>query len=774
MAKNRRIVNEQRSSREHEIAARQTKASPLFSRLTGVHVAAALMAVMVVYVAYWTHDSIEVPAGAARYLVTLMIITAAIAVSSYEKVSALDSVVDAIAWGLAGWMALSLVVNSTHANVRLGINELGWWIATASLISISRRVTAMPVPASLLLRLLMAVTLGVAIYGWHQLLVGFPEMIRQYEQNPEATLRQLGIQSQGNSAMRIVFENRLRDGGPTGTFALANSMAAMLIGGFVAMIGWLAIAYRRLSRVQITVLVFGIAVVGVMVLATRSRTAVVALFCVTTYMVIVNLRVSRWAEQSVTPWRKWFVGAASVFVVLVAGVAYRFGSSEWIQEAPASLLFRLRYWAACWGMFLESPWFGIGPGQFKSAYESFRVAEASEQIADPHQFVLQTLAAGGLSAMLLLLACIGLMFCIYRQRTGVATAQRMIGDDASGVTVGIWLSLIGVWVLGAMLGQLPTVEPAILATTIAGVFYGLQCHSSKEFDLQADWPSVKKIAGYAAFAIGIDLLASGGITVPGVSVIAWTFLAIAVPVSFQTMLADSENSAMKRSTFDWPRTATIVSLVLIAVAWYAVGVLPVEKSKEQQNRFAWAWGRGQIDTATRSLEQAAQADRWDVTPLLSLVDVYRTLALSESPRRAEWLSKWLAAESEAAKRASRDPVMMRQLGDQRLLYYQRTADRNMLDAASLWYAKSLELSPSHEAYAAQWAEVLRELGDPRAAEIAHRAERLSHAGGYYERLLNFTMIYEAKPLKAQTMSVPAMVDARSVLAELLSRPRGLE
>lgn len=771
MAKNRRVVV---STAQQNAPEAKAENSTLFSRSMGIRVVIAMAAASIIYATYWTHDSIEVSQGAARYLVTALLITSAIAAASFGAVRRVDVIVDALAWSLAGWMTLSLVFNAHHANVRLGINELGWWLATAALISISRRVAAFPMPAFLLLRLIIGVSLGIAIYGWHQWFIGFPEMIAQYKANPEAMLRQMGIVADENSATRIVFENRLYDGGPTGTFALANSMAAMLVGGMVAMIGLLVVEWSRLNAMRRSVWIVAIAIVGGMVLASRSRSAMVAIAAVILWLLITQLRNQKWLVIAIVRRRRVWIAATAFASLGIAGLVYAMRNSEWVQQAPASLAIRFRYWMACGKMFLESPWFGVGPGQFKSSYEAYRAETSMEQIADPHQFLLQTLTAGGLPSLLILLALLALMLVIYRQRS------RVIGEDrkpftptsapdseangvASGaVMFGILFAIIGVWVIGSAIGQLPTVEPALLGTIIAIIFSAVVWYHGDAEVSGEQWNAAKKIAGYGAFAIGVDQLASGGMTVPGVSVIAWMLLGIAVPVEFQAGLSPHRGSENLSASDGWRRYLLIAASVALIATWYFVGVSPIERSKHEQNQFAAAWANGRVDVATQSLQQAALADRWDVTPVLQLANAYRTLAATDLQRREEWEEKWLAAESEAASRSSRDPVVMRQLGDHRLFHYQQWGERAMLEAAGKWYGRAVELSPSHEAYAAQWAEVLRALGDRRAQEIATRAIRLSNAGGYYERLLDFTLIYEARVLGTNS---PKPVMASEVLAD---------
>jgi len=783
MAKSRRIAND----REIEPLSRPDliggpTGRSLFTASTGVQIATAMASAAIVYVAYWTHDSTEVQQGAARYLVAWLIVAAIIACLSVVRVSRLDDAIDWIAWGLAGWMTISLVAHSADANLRLGINELGWWIGIAALISLGRRVAINRAVALSLMRLIIAVSIGVAVYGWHQLLIGFPDLIRQYKADPETLLQQAGIVAEQGSAMRIIFENRLYDGGPTGTFALANSLAVMLVGSFVAMIGTLTGTWRNQGSGRRLLWIVGIVIVGGMLLATRSRSAVLALLLLSVWLLLCQIHQHQhWLQRLRSWWRGVF---ASILLALmaVAGIGYSLRSSEWVQQAPASLAIRFNYWRACFEMVGQSPVFGVGPGQFKSRYEQFRAAASSEQIADPHQFLLQTVTAGGVPAFVLLVALISLLVSNFRRQASSAIEgtrpperkEEFVSGSfvGGGVVIGMLIAVVGVWLVGAGLGQLPMFGAALLATLAAAGFAVLAWGKFASVPtLGASIPNLSKIAGYAAIAMGIDLLASGGMTVPGVSVIVWMLVGVAVPATMPAtmpatisveVVSDRRESRIPGLKFGLAGIA-FVSLV----AWYVSGIKPLEKSQMRQNRFDQAWRRGQIDAAIESLEQATQDDRWDAQPWLQLASVFRSLAISQPARRVEWEEKWAVAEYETIQRNYQDPVVLRQLGDGRLLHYQRYGDRKTLEAANLLYEKAVNLSPSHETYAAQWAEVLRELGDDRTKGVALRALELSRAGGYYERRLDFTIILAAKFRENGLAEKDMQGPAAKILAELL-------
>jgi len=746
----------------------------------GKQVCLAAMSAAIVYVAYLPHDSVEVQQGAARFLVAGLMGAWAVSIASYPLGCRRDLIVDALSMSLAAWMTLSLVVNAADANLRSGINELGWWLATAAVIGISRRVATNALAARSLMRLLIAVTVAMAIYGWHQKLIGFPEMIAEFERDPADMLAQAGIDDGVNSPMRVMFENRLRDGGPTGTFALANSLAAMLLGGWIVMIGILASSWAKLDRARRTLFVAAIVMVGGIILASRSRTAVVAILGIGGWFLASTMirRPSIIAIIRLHP--RTIIAAIAVAVIAMLASVQWLRQSEWISQAPLSVSIRLSYWTSCLEMLSRSPIFGIGPGQFKAVYECFRAPTSLEQIADPHQFLLQTATAGGWPAMVILLAIMVAMVWLSRRalvsRFGDLhdrsrdDESRQLGSDVSIPRVMKWSAGIAafcVWAIGGVVGQLPTLEPAFLGTLAAILFAAYVWPRGDESASDHDGATYRSVAGYAVVAIAIDLLASGGITVPGISVVGWMLAGIASPVA----------EARAHSAWGdvaWPmlkgRVMATMSIVGFTITWYFPGIAPVNRTQNALAEFEDQWSRGQYYVAIDSVEQAVMADPWDPSTAAQAATAAHAVAMNDAAMRSRWIERWHQAETRAAARSPLDPVIANQLGDLRLTFFQRFGDPGDLAKAESWYALAVERSPSHETYAAQWAAVLAAIGDRRAPEVARRAQALSVAGGYYERSLDFVQILTPSHAASGVDMAVDLRPASDVLKALIGTP----
>jgi hypothetical protein len=184
--------------------------------------------------------------------------------------------------------------------------------------------------------------------------------------------------------------------------------------------------------------------------------------------------------------------------------------------------------------------------------------------------------------------------------------------------------------------------------------------------------------------------------------------------------------------------------------------------------FQRAWAQRRIVEAESDLRRATAADRWNADQALQHAAILAQLAIADSQNRQRWESAWDEAEAAALRRAGDDPVVIRQLGEHRLWAFQRYGDQSQLRRAAGLYERAVGLSPSHETYAAQLAEIYRKTGDGGAVELAERAAALSAAGGYYERSLPFILVLPAERIGESVASGPVRRPASDLLAPMLS------
>jgi hypothetical protein len=90
-------------------------------------------------------------------------------------------------------------------------------------------------------------------------------------------------------------------------------------------------------------------------------------------------------------------------------------------------------------MIRDYPWTGCGPGNFQGSYTRYKLPEASEVVADPHNFLMEIWATAGTPAALALLAILGCVaWQLLRTWHPAATGQRPKVTRARGRKTSSW------------------------------------------------------------------------------------------------------------------------------------------------------------------------------------------------------------------------------------------------------------------------------------------------------------------------------------------------
>ncbi len=331
-------------------------------------------------------------------------------------------------WGvadLAVWVVVAGHGISTGKVLRVGGDQraalnLFWeWVGLGFSFFLLRQVLRTRRDSQRLLGVMLAAAVMLAGYGIWQHYVELPQLAGNYERiiqqlaqppgsispNEAARLQQelVTMDVPLNPIGRSLWENRLKSTEPFATFALANTLAGFLAGWFFvgADCRWLAKPrWRVLAKLACLL------VVGYCLVLTKSRTAWVG-FLVGLFAWAAIRGLDSWKFS-----RRWLLaGAGLVFVVFglfaIAGLSGGF-DREVISEAPKSLTYRLQYWAGAWDVVQHQPWLGTGPGNFRPHYLHYKLPESSEEIADPHNWVLDLWTSGGLPALLGFLALLAI------------------------------------------------------------------------------------------------------------------------------------------------------------------------------------------------------------------------------------------------------------------------------------------------------------------------------------------------------------------------------
>jgi putative inorganic carbon (hco3(-)) transporter len=75
-----------------------------------------------------------------------------------------------------------------------------------------------------------------------------------------------------------------------------------------------------------------------------------------------------------------------------------------------SIVERMAHWQAAWYMFLEHPWFGIGPGNYAAVYDRYNLPGWIEPLGHAHNYYLNLAAETGIFGLAGFLLTLGLAF----------------------------------------------------------------------------------------------------------------------------------------------------------------------------------------------------------------------------------------------------------------------------------------------------------------------------------------------------------------------------
>jgi hypothetical protein len=301
---------------------------------------------------------------------------------------------------------------------------------------------------------------------------------------------------------------------------------------------WLSLA-KRSSPILVGMLLL----ITACLLLTKSRSAYVAItlgvvLLIGSYALAGTRRLSRRTA--------WGLGAFAVVaaVMLAAAVATGGIDKYVVTEAAKSFRYRWEYWQSTWQMIVDYPLWGVGPGNFQDVYTRYKLPQASEEIRDPHNWVLELLANAGWPAALA--GIIVIVAALYKMLRGIApiAIHSNAVDQAAGTTTAsstnsaeanqnaisdrqyLPLALGGAcgWLLAEVIGILVG-----LPLGIDRLLLGLSLAAASWFVLQ---PWVRRgVASTQALAVAaivllVHLLASGGILYPAIAGSLWTLLAL--------------------------------------------------------------------------------------------------------------------------------------------------------------------------------------------------------------------------------------------------------
>lgn len=549
---------------------------------------------------------------------------------------------------------------------------------------------------------------------------------------------------------------------PFGTFGLANSFAGLLV---VALVPWTALLATLIAiqtpRWQLIAVVGACALVAFCLLLTKSRTAYVAL------AVGMVVALAGWHGARLSSRKIWFFVGAVVGVAILAGVAVLTGAvdREVVSESFKSLRYRGEYWAGSWRMMTDDSfrWLtGVGPGNFRANYLRYKLPESSEEIADPHNLLLDVWANGGLlaAAGLLVLLIAGLLPLARncqpplpppppetkrRKQPSVSASVSPWRDPASaGAALAFGSVYLSVYLLGGGFDErmIPLLFGSVVAAAIALPLR------------QCDLPA----SVYAAtlLALAVHLLGAGGIAMPaitqtllllvaigtaGCGLPAWTFAAMSVPATFATGAA---------------------ALALYLGCWFKA-TTPVMNSRADRAVGEQAWlEEGRDDKAERAFKRAAEADPFDSGACEWLASLYLQRWLRTNDAESALFDSTVYWQRQAILRQPLNYGGYRTLGAIYLKRFDRTRETEDAVLAADEFAQAIALYPHHAELQSEMAEAMWRADQPEAArsfaERATELDALNRRLGHLDKVLSESRtVIVGKILKTQP-APPEQVD----------------
>lgn len=666
------------------------------------------------------------------------------------------SVVDTLGIGYLLWTAVAAVAVWGVGDLRAATNSFFQTAAFVLALLLGRQLLVGAEQRKSVLTVLLSLGSAMALLGLLQFFIFDPANREQIKAHPEMLLEPLGIFDHSSPEARRALDRALSPE-PLGTFTLTNSLACFLTPWVIVLITAVSRSPARLpacspaaakvphsdtlpeapagGRRALACGIAALAMLAACLWLTHSRMSILALLVGLVLLVMMRL-AARSARHVATG-----IGVLVIVAVLVGAALTLAGNSSALAAARTSALYRFEYWQSTWAMIRDHWLVGVGPGNFKSVYPHYKLPQASEEIGDPHNFVLEVWATAGTPALLLLGALLATVLWrswmkgeesgtwkpeVTEPTSAAASDERMAGRvDAKSSSRQFSPSFSTIWTLGGAMAAFLIVAVAgslysptylcILAPATALFFFALKPLVSDDL--------IPGALPIATVTMLVNLLAAGGIGFPGVAIpLAVLLVLVSHRSSPSLMLPTVPNTPASGHSFPIPATLTLAGSLVLYFSCYFLCYLPVMRAD------------------TVEIPQRMAADPFSP-------EVCRQIALAElefvehgSPER---LGAMEEALDEAIRRDPRSHFSRIWAGDARLRAFRALQRRELLDAAIDNYAQAVERYPSWSFLHAQLAWAKHSAGDDAgAATAAQEALRLDDLCPHDDRKLRRQTLHD--------------------------------
>ncbi len=630
--------------------------------------------------------------------------------------------VDAAVAALVGLCATSALVGASSGSPRMSLNMLWEWVGLGLVYFLARQLVRTAQEARGLVAVMFALAVVLSGFGFYQVFVGLPADRAEYAANPDEVLRSLGQWYPAGSPERQLFENRLQSTEPLATFALTNSLAGFLAPWLVVAlgIGGSMLAERRGTAPQprsavrtARIVAFALsvlAVAGCFVL-TKSRSGYVALAAG-----IALLPLALGAGRRMLNWRFALFAAGTLLMLVGGAVAIKGLDAKVLTEASKSLEYRLEYWQATLGMIGDYPWLGVGPGNFQDFYTQYKLPQASEEIRDPHDFLLEVWATSGTFALVALcIVLIAFARSTWRLPTsteGGAAADLREPSASSGnvkfMAAGGCVGLALAFLIGPLFGHVLSEAQLAAALLLGGGVVAIL------------WPWViagtlpPRVPALGVLVLAIHWLAAGGIAFPGVAGTFWLLLALGLRRAEE---APSEHPAGTRKLV--LRMIPIAALGLVCVAAAACYYSAYQPVLHFHAAMSQAYEVPHPAARAIAFMDAAAADPLAPEPWLAMAEL-ELEKLKQNPTSEAVHQRFVDATTRAMELQPQASTTWRQIGQWYLELYAANHDPRAADTGLECLRGAVRMYPHSATLRGEFALALELTGRRDAAR--HHAE----------------------------------------------------
>lgn len=303
--------------------------------------------------------------------------------------------------GAVLFILLGLLSAAAASNKRDALTDLTTLAAPILILTAAAELFQKPNRIILFLWVLTALGITAVYQCREQATADNEAVIRNYEQNPQKVLNELGIEP--GTLKQWQFEHRLRSKDIRGFLTTSNSTGSFLLLCLFGGLGLLTYAVRQAPFqgriVQILLYLGACLVLGYGLFLCKSRGALAAgTFCFFGWIACL------WQGNRLWPYRKRWIGFGLLSALAVLAAAVLYGIHHGRLPGPNAMLVRWQYWVSTVQMIAAHPLRGVGGGNFTLWYPLYKIPAAPELVRDPHSFPLSLAAQYGIPAALVFTA----------------------------------------------------------------------------------------------------------------------------------------------------------------------------------------------------------------------------------------------------------------------------------------------------------------------------------------------------------------------------------